>query len=104
MFTDNNINKSFDLLYKAKDSEKNEIYKNRIDKLLLGIRYLYIVRLEMDYPNRNELIDEFYADLKKHKITEIFERTSLEFSINTMKKSKYAKDREGWYSLYYIMK
>jgi len=104
MFTDNNINKSFDLLNKAKDSEKNEIYKNRIDKLLLGIRYLYIVRLEMDYPNRNELIDEFYADLKKHKITEIFERTSLEFSINTMKKSKYAKDREGWYSLYYIMK
>ena len=37
-------------------------------------------------------------------ITELFERTALEYSIDIMKKSRYCKERNNWYSLYYIMR
>ena len=49
------------------------------------------------------LTDANKKTIRNH-ITEIMERTSLEFSIDVMKKSRYAKDRPNWYSLYYIMK
>lgn len=104
MFTDDNIIKAKELLLEALNKETNQIYINRIEKLMLGIEYLELVRLDLDYPNRNELIDGFYDKLKKHKITEIHERTNLNLSIKYMKESKYCKERNDWYSLYYIMR
>ena len=78
--------------------------KERVERLLISIEYLYLVRLEMDYPNRNKLIDDFKEKILKLRITEIFERTKLNYSIEIMKKSRYAIDRKDWYSLYYIMR
>lgn len=104
MFNDEIINKSFELLNTALLLTNNHIYKERIEKLLLGIEYLYLVRLELNYPNREMLIDNFKEKLLKHRITEIFERTAIDYSINVMKNSRYAKERPNWYSLYYIMK
>ena len=88
----------------GKDDKLVCTYKERIEKLMLGMEYAYIVRLPLEAQNRNELINKFYEKLKQHHITEIMERTSLEFSINVMKNSRYAKERPNWYSLYYIMK
>ena len=104
LFTDKLIEKGTKLLQLALVNTDNDIYKERIEILLLGMQYAYLVRLPMDSENRNNLIDEFYEKVKKHHITELMERTSLEFSINVMKNSRYAKDRPNWYSLYYIMK
>ena len=42
-------------------------------------------------------------DLKKHGITEIFERTSLAAAKYAMLNSRYAADRSASYSLYYTM-
>ena len=104
LFTDELIEKGTKLLQLAYVNATNDIYKERIEKLMLGMEYAYIVRLSLEAQNRNELIDKFYEKIKKHHITEIMERTSLEFSINVMKNSRYAKERPNWYSLYYIMK
>jgi hypothetical protein len=104
LFTDELIEKGTKLLQLAYVNATNDIYKERIEKLMLGMEYAYIVRLPLDAQNRNELINKFYEKLKKHHITEIMERTSLEFSINVMKNSRYTKERPNWYSLYYIMK
>lgn len=104
LFTDQLVEKGIKLLNDAYANATNDIYKERIEKLILGIEYLYLVRLPLDYLNRNELIDSFSQKVKKHHITELFERTSLEYSIEIMKNSRYAKDRPNWYSLYYIMK
>ncbi len=104
LFTDELIEKGTKLLQLAYVNATNDIYKERIEKLMLGMEYAYIVRLPLEAPNRNELINKFYEKLKQHHITEIMERTSLEFSINVMKNSRYAKERPNWYSLYYIMK
>ena len=103
MFDEVMIDKSLILLkdaYQNADLDK----KMRVEKLLLGIEYLRLVRLELDYPNKEEKIEQFRTKLLKHKITEIFERTALDYSIDVMKNSRYAKDRPNWYSLYYIMK
>ena len=104
LFTDELIEKGTKLLQLAYVNANNDIYKERIEKLLLGMEYAYLVRLPIDFENRNNLIDAFYEKVKNQHITEIMERTSLEFSINVMKNSRYAKDRPNWYSLYYIMK
>ena len=103
MFDEVMIDKSLILLkdaYQNADLDK----KMRVEKLLLGIEYLRLVRLELDYPNNEEKIEQFRTKLLEHKITEIFERTALDYSIDVMKNSRYAKDRPNWYSLYYIMK
>ena len=103
MFDEVMIDKSLVLLkeaYQNADLDK----KMRVEKLLLGIEYLRLVRLELDYPNKEEKIEQFRTKLLEHKITEIFERTALDYSIDVMKNSRYAKDRPNWYSLYYIMK
>lgn len=103
MFDEVMIDKSLILLkdaYQNADLDK----KMRVEKLLLGIEYLILVRLELDYPNKEEKIEQFRTKLLEHKITEIFERTALDYSIDVMKNSRYAKDRPNWYSLYYIMK
>ena len=73
------------------------------NKLSLSIDYLYLTRLDLNVENRDKLIDDFYEKVKEHHITELFERTSLDYSIDVMKKSRYAKLRENWKSLYYIM-
>ena len=103
LFTDELIDKGLKLLNTAFNETDNYIYKERIEKLILGMEYAYVVRLE-NSENKNKLVDKFYEKVKKHHITELFERTSLEYSISIMKNSRYAKDRPNWYSLYYIMK
>ena len=104
LFTDELVQKGKELLECAYNCETLDIYKERIEKLILGVKYLQLVRLPLDYDGRNGLIDEFSKLVKKHHITELFERTSLEYSIEVMKNSRYAKERPNWYSLYYIMK
>lgn len=104
MFNDEIIKSSFMLLNKALNNAISAIYKNRIEKLLLGMEYLYLVRLDLNFPNRNLLINEFREKVIKLRITELFERTTLDYSIDVMKKSRYAKVRDNWYSLYYIMR
>ena len=104
LFDDDLIKQSYEYFNNALDVCTDEVRKQRIQKLMLGVEYLYLVRLDLNYPNRNELIDQFKEKVIFHKITEIFERTELNYSIDVMKKSKYAKERENWYSLYYIMR
>ena len=78
-------------------------YLDRIKREYLAVRYLQIVRMEMDAPNRDKLIDAFIDDVKKCGITELMERNSIAFSKECMKHSRYTRDREGKYKLYYIM-
>lgn len=104
MFTDETIDKAKKLISEALNLENDELLIKRIKRLDLSMKYLELVRLELDFPKRDELIDEFLIEVKEQGITEIFERTDLFYSIDVMKKSRYCKEREGWFSLYYIMK
>lgn len=103
LFTDENIEKATKILEKAIEVVEDD-KKKRVEKVILGIEYLKLVRLPLDTKNRNLMIDEFYEKVKYHKITELFERTALDYSIDVMKNSRYCKERNNWYSLYYIMR
>ena len=102
MFTDKLEEQAANLLNKAY-IETEAKYRFRLGELSLNLAYLNLTRLDMDVKDRNEMIDDFSEAVKAHHITEIFERTKLEYSIDVMKKSQYAKKRDNWQSLYYIM-
>ena len=78
-------------------------YLERIQREHLAVRYLQIVRMELGAPGRDDLIDTFINDVKKCGITELMERNSIAFSKECMKRSRYTRDRDGKYKLYYIM-
>jgi hypothetical protein len=77
--------------------------KRRLEREYLAIRYLKITRSPLDTPGRKEAIDEFLRDVKSHGITEIMERNSLSVSKEIMLTSRYTKERNNTYRLYYIM-
>lgn len=92
-----------DALFQKAMSVAEGAYLDRIRREHLAVRYLQIVRMEMGAANRDKLIDDFIDDVKKCGITEIMERNSIAFSKECMKRSRYTRDREGKYKLYYIM-
>ena len=105
MFTDDLEEKARVIINNALSSVSNgtKEYKHVLT-LYLSYLYLHTVRLSLDEKNRDEEVNKLFSLIKELGVTEIFERTSLEFSENVVRKSRYCKNRENWYSLYYIMK
>ncbi|MEA4831675.1 MAG: DUF4838 domain-containing protein [Oscillospiraceae bacterium] len=87
----------------AKSAAENEKVFLRVEKEWLSILYVRLTRMELGAPGRDEMIDMFEHLCRKHHITELHERLDLDFSIEVMKKSRYAADRSGMYVLYYRM-
>ena len=106
LFSDEIVEKGRTLINEALalSKDEKETIQDHIKILSLSQDYLEIVRMPLDKEGRNNLIDEFNIDIRKYGITELFERTNLDYSIEVMRNSRYAKKRENWYSLYYIMK
>ena len=101
--TDELVEKSKVLFEKAIASAENEIFRERIKREYLSVRFLDITRSELNTEGRDERIEEFYEDLKHFGITEIRERIYLDLSIECMHKHRYVKDHTNEYCLYYIM-
>lgn len=97
------VEKCNELFTKAMESAENENHLHNIRKEYLAIRFLQLTRMEIDTPNRTEKIEEFFRDVKSFGITEIMERVSLPVSKHAMVISRYAKEFEGEYRVYYIM-
>ena len=104
IFSEPVLEKADRLLEAAIEAAEDEAVKRRIEKERLAITYVHLARMEMDHPQRNELIDAFADQVKSFRITEIMERTNLDLSFEIMKRSRYCLDRTGRYSLYYIMR
>ena len=100
--TDELVSEADEIFQKAM-AAAGGVYLARVQREYLAVRYLQLVRMELDAPNRDVLIDTFIADVKKNGITELMERNSVAFSKECMKHSRYTRDREGKYKLYYIM-
>jgi len=99
LFSDELLNVANQIFTEAENVVSGAV-KDRVKKEHLAIQYLILARLPIETSNRNELIDEFYAELRRFRITEIHERCDLAWSINAMK----TNDLSGRYSLYYIMR
>ena len=101
--TDELITAADELFRCALSAAESDTYRTRVEREYLSVRFLKLARLPMDAPCRTEKIKNFMKDLKKHGITEIFERTSLAVAENSLLTSMYASDRSERYSLYYTM-
>lgn len=89
------------LLRRAVALAEGPAQKARLERELLSPRYMRLVRLPLEAPDRDEQIDAFAADVRRLGITELFERRELEASFACMKKSRFAADRGGVpYSVY----
>ena len=101
--TDEHVEEADRLVTLAMEEAEGFEYFKRIQREYLSVRFLKLARLEMDAPGREELINEFFDDLKREGITEIRERKTLAVLKELMLKNRYVKDRTGEYLLYYIM-
>ena len=102
-FTDEIIEKCINLFNLAKKAVKDEEIRRRIDRESLSVEYVRVCKID-DEQNREKAVDLFSKKVVEHKLTEIMERTNLYDSFDYMKKSKYSRDRDGRYNLYYIIK
>ena len=100
--TDGYISSADRLVKEAIALADSEEHRKRVKREQLAIRFLQLVRVPEDAPNRLDMINEFFDDVKGFGITEIKERRSIAASKQSM--------IEGWtnpaslnYSLYYIM-
>ncbi len=103
-YTDELVERAEALFQSAFSAVRTESAKRHLEKEYLSILFLKASRMALDDPARNPLINELYAKVKAFGITEIRERTHLEISFENLRKSRYARDKTGEYSLYYIMK
>ena len=102
-FTDELVEK-YDSLFKlAEDAAENDEIKTRIQREHLSVEYLKVIRIE-DYAQRCAAVDILAEKIKSFKLTEIMERTNLYDSFEYMRRERYAKNREGAYWLYYVVK
>ena len=101
--TDELIEK-YNLLFKmAEDAAENDEIKTRIQREHLSIEYLKVTRMEND-DQRCAAADALAEKIKSFKLTEIMERVNLYNSFEYIKRERYAKNREGSYNLYYVVK
>ena len=101
--TDDIIEKAEELFRLALKNSGNKEYRSRISREYLAVRYIKLARLPLNTRGRWKMIREFFGDVRLYGLTEIMERRSLECSEKWMLESRYAKERPGAYSLYYIM-
>ena len=102
--TDELVGKADELFRKALEVVDSEKSKQLLEKEYLQILYLKAGRMELSDPERKTLIDELYKKVKGFGISEISERIHLEVSFDNLRNSRYATDKTGQYSLYYINK
>lgn len=100
--TDEIVSKADDLFEKAKQAEEGETLR-RIQRERLSVEYLKTTRI-LDDALRAKAVDEFAKKVKSFKITEIMERIDLELSFEFLKRAPYARNRDGKYTVYYLMK
>ena len=100
--TDEIVKKADELFTKAEETETGEVLK-RIQREHLSVEYLKTARITDD-TQRAMAVDEFAKKVKYHKLTEIMERINLELSFEFMKRAPYARNRDGKYTVYYLMK
>ena len=100
--TDELVAKSLELFDLAEKAESGETLK-RIQRERLAMEYVRITRIA-DNDIRAKETDEFALKVKEFKLTEIMERIDLSLSFEFMKREPFAGNRDGKYTVYYLVK
>ena len=90
--TDELVQRAENIFQEAIRAAEKDVYKERLEREFLSVRFLRIARMPMDHPGRKAAVEAFFRDLKRHGITEIRERRSLAVSKQIMQESQYVKE------------
>ncbi len=90
---DEAICQATELLSRALFLTQDGACRSRLEKLMLGMRYLILARMPETTPGRDALINEFAWQLREKGITEIHERWTLEESIEELRKHGWEKEQ-----------
>ena len=101
--TDERLDESERLFDLAAIAAENEAVRERIERARLSVTYTKLVRMPLDTPNRDVLIDGFGKRCKHYGITEVTERAYLDWSLQMMKENQYNTNRAGKFHVYYRM-
>ncbi|MBR6321359.1 MAG: DUF4838 domain-containing protein, partial [Lachnospiraceae bacterium] len=101
--TDELLEKCDALFQSAFIAAENDEVRERVDRARLAVTYAKLVRLPLDAPGRDALIDGFGNRLKEYGVSEISERAYIDWSLEKMKTSRFNTDREGRFNIYYRM-
>jgi len=83
------------LLNEALQAAPCEPFAGRVARESLSIEYVELARDSPGLPGRSERIDTFEHCLSQYGITELFERRSLKESVDALRSSRLAADRQG---------
>ncbi|MBQ9747666.1 MAG: DUF4838 domain-containing protein [Clostridia bacterium] len=101
--SDDFVDRAEHLFRRAMTVAENARQREAIEREYLSVRFLRLSRMSLETEGREALIDAFFRDVKRFGLTEIRERTSLPVMRRSMTESRFAKAKNGEYSLYYIM-
>ena len=101
--TDELICKAEALFAEALALAENNVYRRRLEREYLSVRYLRMSRIAVDDPTRKEIVERFFEDVKSFGITEIQERRPLSASKKALLENIDLRGKPGHF-LYYIMK
>ena len=102
-FTEELLSRAEDLFDEAERLANDDEVLERIMNLRLQVTYTILSRMPLENSLREAMIDRFSQELKRHGITELFERRNLQMSVDKMKTSRYSCDRTGLYRVDYRM-
>lgn len=102
--TDELVEKADSLFRQALSVVKTERSRWYLEKEYLSVLFIKASRMELEDPEREQLIAQLYEGVKAFGITEIRERRHLDISFDNLRASRYAASRDNEYNLYYIMR
>ncbi len=95
---------AYDRLFRAaEEAAENESVRERIEREHLAVEYLRVARIA-DNDARGAAVDALAEKILHFRLTEIMERRNLYDSFAFMKRERYAKNRDGQYNMYYVVK
>lgn len=102
--TDDLIADAEAIFARAFAAAESDTHRRNLEREYLSVRFLRLARTPMEVDGRDAAIEDFIRDVKSHGITELFERVSTDSAETVLKKSRYAREREGYTTwLYYTM-
>ncbi len=93
--TEEVLSKAEAALAQALALTNDPIYRERLEREALSIRYVRLATAEPSEPGHSEAVDAFAQDVKRLGITELFERRHLEDSFEALRTCRYAADRSN---------
>ena len=90
------LDEADEIFDRAERIADDDVILERVQRLRLSVRYVRLCRLPMDAPDRDALLDAFFADVRAHGITSYRESQGLDKVEKYMREGTILKKGYTW--------